>query len=160
MGGSVCTNTRTNTTAALVWTVGAQRGFSARSSLIKLTEFVLVRFSRENKHFPTLTGSSGGAGGKVGWRCRGLGPCWHKHKLWCGGVGKVTIIEQPCLTLDKVRVDKSKDIHRPTEASCPRDRVLADTVPQVNTLTLDGFGNVGTHANLKASFIPISSNFS
>lgn len=65
-------------------------------------------------------------GGKAGWRCRGLGPCWHKYKLWCGGVGGVTIIEQPHYTLEKVKVDKSKIIHSPTEASCSVDGVSTD----------------------------------
>lgn len=54
-------HTLANTTVALGWTLGAHRRSSTSTSLIKITVLVLVRFSRENKHFPH-------------------GPCW--LKMW------------------------------------------------------------------------------
>lgn len=120
MGGSVCINTHGQTQRRLWAGHWGLIEDSARAfSLIKFTVLVLVRFSRENKHF--LTPASLATPTRASRRSGGMGPCWHTLKLRCGGGGLPSVEQlllimegdfaEACFTPCKVKVDKPKIIH-------------------------------------------------
>lgn len=83
-----------------------------RPSLIKFTVFVLLRFSRENKHFPTRSAL---AGDVEAWGPAGTGPSCGAPAVGVYPAASVQLREPPLLRPasppDKVRFDKPQIIH-------------------------------------------------